>query len=90
MPLVWGVYPWKDLVLASDINSGLWVFRVRLDHDQAPSQGVAAAGQPATPAAGRQPAPGPGLLTRLAAVAVALALLGAALAARRARRRRAG
>ena len=24
MPVVWGVYPWKDLVLASDMNSGLW------------------------------------------------------------------
>jgi hypothetical protein len=87
MPLVWGVYPWKDLVLASDINSGLWVFRVRLDRDQASSQG-AAAGQPATPtAADQQPAAGPGLLTRLAAVIVALGLLAAALAARRARRR---
>jgi hypothetical protein len=89
MPLVWGVYPWKDLVLASDINSGLWVFRVRPDRDQASSraaQGVAA-GQPATPAADRQPAAGPSLLARLAAVAVALGLLAAALAARRARRR---
>jgi hypothetical protein len=28
MPLVWGVFPWKNLVLASDMNSGLWVFRV--------------------------------------------------------------
>jgi hypothetical protein len=88
MPLVWGVYPWKDLVLASDINSGLWVFRVRLASAQAPSQGVAAVGQPAAPAAAdRRPAAGAGLLTRLAAVAVALGLLGAALAARRARRR---
>jgi hypothetical protein len=87
MPLVWGVYPWKDLVLASDINSGLWVFRVRLDRDQAPSQG-AAAGQPATPtAAAPQPAAGASLLARLAAVLVALGLLGAALAARRTRRR---
>jgi hypothetical protein len=87
MPLVWGVYPWKDLVLASDINSGLWVFRVRLDRAPAPSQG-AAAGQPATPtAADRQAAAGPNLLTRLAAVIVALGLLAAALASRRARRR---
>jgi hypothetical protein len=31
MPVVWGVYPWKDLVLASDMNSGLWIFRVTLD-----------------------------------------------------------
>jgi len=31
MPVVWGVFPWKDLVLASDMNSGLWVFRVNGD-----------------------------------------------------------
>ena len=31
MPVVWGVYPWKDLVLASDMNSGLWIFRVTAD-----------------------------------------------------------
>jgi hypothetical protein len=31
MPLVWGVYPWKDMVLASDMNSGLWIFRVTGD-----------------------------------------------------------
>jgi hypothetical protein len=28
-PLVWGVYPEQNFVLASDVNSGLWVFRVR-------------------------------------------------------------
>ena len=28
-PLVWGVYPYRGLVFASDINSGLWIFRVR-------------------------------------------------------------
>ena len=28
MPVVWGVFPWKGMVLASDMNSGLWVFRV--------------------------------------------------------------
>jgi hypothetical protein len=31
MPVVWGVFPWKDMVLASDMNSGLWVFRVSDD-----------------------------------------------------------
>ena len=31
MPVVWGVFPWKNLVLASDMNSGLWVFRVTED-----------------------------------------------------------
>jgi hypothetical protein len=91
VPLVWGVYPWKDLVLASDMNSGLWVFRVRLDRDPAQSEEPAAAGQPAAPApADREPAAGPSLLTRLSAVALALGLLAVALAARRARRRRAG
>jgi hypothetical protein len=28
-PFVWGVYPERNYVLASDINSGLWVFQVR-------------------------------------------------------------
>jgi hypothetical protein len=28
-PMVWGVYPHEGLVYASDINSGLWIFRVR-------------------------------------------------------------
>lgn len=28
-PFVWGVYPERSFVLASDINSGLWVFKVR-------------------------------------------------------------
>jgi hypothetical protein len=27
-PLVWGVYPHEGLVYASDITSGLWIFRV--------------------------------------------------------------
>jgi hypothetical protein len=31
MPLVWGVFPWKGMVLASDMNSGLWVIRVTGD-----------------------------------------------------------
>jgi hypothetical protein len=28
-PRVWGVWVEKDFALASDINSGLWVFRTR-------------------------------------------------------------
>lgn len=28
-PFVWGVFPERNFVLASDINSGLWIFRVR-------------------------------------------------------------
>jgi hypothetical protein len=36
MPLVWGVFPWKGMVLASDMNSGLWVFRVTKDAGASP------------------------------------------------------
>jgi hypothetical protein len=61
MPLVWGVYPWKGLVLASDINSGLWVFRVTGGGNGAAQGGTASGGSPpATPAA---PAPGPAAAT---------------------------
>lgn len=28
-PFVWGTYVYRNVVLASDINSGLWIFRVR-------------------------------------------------------------
>jgi hypothetical protein len=28
-PMVWGVYPAKDLVFASEMSSGLWIFRYR-------------------------------------------------------------
>jgi hypothetical protein len=84
MPMVWGVYPWKDLVLASDMNSGLWVLRVRLDRDRTPAGGApAAVGQPATP----EPAAGPDPLRRLATVVLVVGALAAALAVRRTRRR---
>jgi hypothetical protein len=43
MPLVWGVTRWKDLVLASDMNSGLWVVRVTR-HDKGSNQGGSGAG----------------------------------------------
>jgi hypothetical protein len=86
-------------VLASDMNSGLWIFRVTLGRDQAPSGGSAAsppataapapAPGPAGSAAARGPA-GPDLLSRLATVGLVLGLLAAALVARNARRRRAG
>jgi len=90
MPMVWGVYLWKDLVLASDMNSGLWVLRVRLDRDPAPSDGApAAVGQPATPAAS-EPAAGSDPLRTLSTVVVVLGLLAVALVVRRARRHRAG
>jgi hypothetical protein len=56
MPLVWGVYPWKDLVLASDMNSGLWLFRVSLDTKGSTKGG---SGPPAPPAPRAAPAPAP-------------------------------
>jgi hypothetical protein len=66
MPVVWGVYPWKDLVLASDMNSGLWVIRVTADagaRDQGGSgsggSGSGGSGQQATPAPEPAPAPDP-------------------------------
>jgi hypothetical protein len=43
MPLVWGVTRWKDLVLASDMNSGLWIIRVTLD-GKASNQGGSGSG----------------------------------------------
>jgi hypothetical protein len=65
--VVWGVYPWKDLVLASDMNSGLWIFRVTADVEGSDSGGSGSApggpagqgpGQPAAPerAPGSDPA----------------------------------
>jgi hypothetical protein len=92
MPMVWGVYPWKDLVLASDMNSGLWVLRVRLDRDPAPTDGApAAVGQPAAPApAAPAPTAGSDPLRTLATVVLVLGLLALALAVRHARRHRAG
>jgi hypothetical protein len=70
MPVVWGVYPWKDMVLASDMNSGLWIFRVTGDVKGAngggsksggsgSGPGGSGPGQPATPAPTPQAAPGP-------------------------------
>jgi hypothetical protein len=44
MPVVWGVYPWKDMVLASDMNSGLWVFRVTGDAGAGNGAGSGSAG----------------------------------------------
>ena len=44
MPVVWGVYPWKDMVLASDMNSGLWVFRVSGDARAGNGAGPGSAG----------------------------------------------
>jgi hypothetical protein len=94
MPMVWGVYPWKDLVLASDMNSGLWVFRVRAGRDPSRPGGSAAAPPPTAPppaSTGSATTPGaaggPDLVTRLSVVGLALGVLAVALVARSARRR---
>jgi len=91
MPVVWGVYPWKDLVLASDMNSGLWVFRVTADARAANGGGSGTApGQPPPeavpdPAAGR--AEGPGVALWLGLAGLALGLLAVAAVVRAAWRR---
>jgi hypothetical protein len=105
MPLVWGVYPWKGLVLASDMNSGLWVFRVTGDGKGTVQGGSGPpptpAPQPPTPAPQAAPrsAPaaasgGPGGLgvagwAALAGLALGLLAVGTAVASA-ARRRRTG
>ena len=90
MPVVWGVFPWKDMVLASDMNSGLWVFRVT---DDADGNGKAAPPPPAAPATVTAPVPAetddPGGLLWVGLTGLALGLLavGAVLASARRRRR---
>jgi hypothetical protein len=68
MPAVWGVYPWKGMVLASDLNSGLWIFRVAGDARAGNGAGSGAAGsgsagsgsgQPAAPPPKAAPGPDP-------------------------------
>jgi hypothetical protein len=58
MPVVWGVYPWKGMVLASDMNSGLWVFRVTAGA-KGGNGGGSGGGQRATPPPQAAPQPGP-------------------------------
>jgi hypothetical protein len=96
MPLVWGVYPWKGMVLASDMNSGLWVFRVTGDARAGnEGSGSGGSGQPATPApeaapepdAAASPAGGPGGVTWAALAGLALGLLALGAVVRGARRR---
>jgi hypothetical protein len=102
MPLVWGVYPWKDMVLASDINSGLWVFRVTAANG---GNGSGSGPGGAGPGAGQQAAPPPqaapdpatnragdrgglGAAGWVALAGLALGLLAAGAVARSAARRR--
>jgi hypothetical protein len=92
MPVVWGVYPWKDLVLVSDMNSGLWVFRVTAD---AKASNGGGSGQPATPPPAPQAAPAadragdPDTLLWVGVAGLLLGLLALSLVARSARRRQA-
>jgi hypothetical protein len=104
MPLVWGVYPWKGMVLASDMNSGLWVFRVTLDGKGSTQGGSGSGGSPppATAAPQAAPAPGPAAAAgdagglgpagwaSLAGVVLGLLAVGAAVASAARRRRRPG
>jgi hypothetical protein len=91
MPLVWGVTRWKDLVLASDMNSGLWVIRVTLDGDRSkPAPGPVPTLQ-TTPAKPAPPADPGGWATAqwVALACLALALVAAGALVRSVRRRRA-
>ena len=101
MPVVWGVYPWKDMVLASDMNSGLWIFRVtgdaKANNGAGPGSagsGSAGSGQAApapeaapSPDPAASPADGPGGRTWAALAGLALGLLAAGAVVRSARRR---
>jgi hypothetical protein len=101
MPVVWGVFPWKDLVLASDMNSGLWVFRVTADANGSNGGGSGSAGsgssgsgQPATPAPRAAPDPattstgdqgGPDVALWVGLAGLALGLLAVGVVVRAAR-----
>ena len=94
MPLVWGVFPWKSMVLASDMNSGLWVFRVTGDAGTGSpgSEGPSApapepAPAPPTTPAGDSGDPGGFLWVGLAGLALGLLAVGTVV---RAARRRPG
>jgi hypothetical protein len=85
MPLVWGVTRWKGLVLASDMNSGLWVVRVTLD---GPGQPIPAP-QATPPKPPPQPDPGGwGTAQWVALACAALALVAAGALARSVLKRR--
>ncbi|HWD46039.1 MAG TPA: hypothetical protein VHM23_20395 [Actinomycetota bacterium] len=100
MPVVWGVYPWKDLVLASDMNSGLWVIRVTADAAGSSQGGSGAGGSgQAAPSRGAAPEPdpplgpaadpgGPGVATWVGLAGLALGLLAVGAVVRSAARRR--
>jgi hypothetical protein len=100
MPVVWGVYPWKDLVLASDMNSGLWVIRGTADAAGSNQGGSGSGGSgQAAPGRGAAPEPepplepaadpgGPGVATWVGLAGLALGLLAVGAVVRSAARRR--
>jgi hypothetical protein len=98
MPVVWGVFPHKDVVLASDMNSGLWIIRVPGDADggnggsKAPGGGTGSGGsaQRAPAPRGGDPAGGtgdPGVLLWVGLAGLALGLLAVGAVVRAVRRR---
>jgi hypothetical protein len=103
MPVVWGVFPHKDVVLASDMNSGLWVIRVTGDAEGGASRASGAAGsgtaggsaqQAPAPQAAPDPATGrtgdqadPGGLLWVGLAGLALGLVAVGAVVRAARRR---
>jgi hypothetical protein len=103
MPVVWGVFPWKDMVLASDMNSGLWVFRVTADAGGnggtaggSGGAGTGSGGSGQSPAPTQPPAPDPtadrtgdpGAFVYVGLAGLALGLLAVGAAVRSAARRR--
>jgi hypothetical protein len=102
MPVVWGVFPHKDVVLASDMNSGLWIFRVTGDGNGGGTKGPGGAGQGSAGSGQQAPAPqaaggraadrtgGPGdlgVLLWVGLAGLALGLLAVGAVVRAARRR---
>jgi hypothetical protein len=79
-PLVWGVYPYRGVVLASDMRSGLWVFRLRQPAPRATT--ATASGGTATPGAAASDRT-PALLGATAALALGAGVLALALSRRR-------
>jgi hypothetical protein len=94
MPVVWGVFPWKDMVLASDMNSGLWVFRVTGNAEAKKGDGPGGPAPTPTPVPeATEPGPGNGpsgqtVATWIGLTSLALALLAVGAVVASIRRRR--
>jgi len=86
MPVVWGVFPWKNLVLASDMNSGLWVFRVThnaITDNPVTTTTAPLIAPPPRPAPRGDPDPGGFLWVGLAGLALGLLAVGVVVRAAR-------